>query len=250
MLKKYGKVYVILIGNKARQGKDTVAQYMKKHLDNVHIIHFADPLKMEVMNKMREFPLIQQSPECYTLLDTYDNPEGYYPKFKFLDKAEVPYLNEIFNKRKIDVYWGMDGNGFDKHKDGEMLQFWGTDFRRKLCDENYWVNVIDQWIKKIRDNSENVLYNGKNVYICIPDTRFKNEYEYLKTLPSTSYIGVFAKVERFKNKTRFVASDRDPMHESEVNLDDVEPEYVIKNDKTLKNLEKETLKFIKYLHSI
>ena len=250
MLKKYGKVYVILIGNKARQGKDTVAQYMKKHLDNVHIIHFADPLKMEVMNKFREYPLIHQSPECYILLDTYDNPEGYYPKFKFVLKEEVPYLDEIFKKRNLKEYWGMNGNGHDEHKDGEMLQFWGTDFRRNLCDENYWVNIIDQWIKEIRDKNEKVLNEGKNVYICIPDTRFKNEYEYLKTLPSTSYIKSFIKIERCKKGIRFVAKDRDPNHRSEVDLDDVTPDYIIKNDKTLKNLEKETLKFIKYLHSI
>lgn len=248
MYKKDGKVFVILIGNKARQGKDMVAQYMKKHLDNVHIIHFADPLKMEVMNKIREFPLILQSPECYTLLDTYDNPEGYYPIFKHIERKQVPFLENIFNKRNITEYWGMNGNGFDAYKDGEMLQFWGTDFRRNLCSENYWVDIIDGWIKEIRDKSKNELRNGKNVYICIPDTRFKNEYNYLSTIQSDECIAKFIKVERYKNGVRFVASDRDPLHKSETDLDDIVPEYIIVNDKTLKSLEKETIKFIKYLH--
>lgn len=249
MYKKDGKVFVILIGNKARQGKDMVAQYMKKHLENVHIIHFADPLKMEVMNKVREFPLILQSPECYTLLDSYDNPEGYYPLFKHIEREKLPLLENIFNKRNIHEYWGMNGNGFDEHKDGEMLQFWGTDFRRELCNNDYWVNIIHQWIETIRHDNNKILHSGQNLYICIPDTRFKNEVNFLDTLASTTHVKHFIKVERYKNGKRFITSDRDPNHQSEIDLDDVMPGYTIINDKTLKNLEKETIKFIKYLHS-
>ena len=51
----------------------------------------------------------------------------------------------------------------------KMLQFWGTNVRRKQND-NYWVNIVK---KQIEDNLKN------NVYSFITDARFVNELEML-----------------------------------------------------------------------
>ena len=52
-----------------------------------------------------------------------------------------------------------------------LLQWWGTDFRRKLFGKDYWVNTIEKVIEK---------YNYEADLIIIPDVRFANEFEWIK----------------------------------------------------------------------
>lgn len=189
---------IIGLGHKARQGKDWIAAKAVEG-DNLSIIlHFADPLKEEVENKERKFPLIYIDDSAYNLLSDSKN-------ITYISKLpeEVPYLHKIIQERNITEYWGMDS------KDSKMLQFWGTDFRR-ASDDNYWVNKIKEQIES---------FNGKYRKVYIPDVRFKNELAFIREMG-----GIYIEVIRVNKDTgdRWLDDSRDPNHASEIDLDNAE----------------------------
>ena len=230
-----GKHHLLFIGSKARQGKDETANIISKLKGNTYIFHFGDPLKIELTNTERKYPLVIKKDNTVQILDNF--AMGRYRHFNL---NEVPYLKKILSERQIDKYWGQDG------KDREMLQFWGTDYRRRKLTDNYWVNIVDQWIDEIISKKSN-----KDTYICIPDTRFKNEarlalkYKKHPLFEDTQNTSRYINVQRFnEDGTRYVAEDGDPNHASEIDLDDYEADYTIISKSGIENLELEVVKFL------
>lgn len=213
------KVFIIGFGSKARQGKDTSAEFIKELRKNVHIIHFADAVKEECSNPKKEFPLISETivngVPMYLLLDR-DN------KFQMFYKEQLPKLQKIFDDRGINQYFAMES------KDGEILQFWGTEFRRMQVNDRYWINKVDEKIQNILANVDG---SDEPVYILVPDTRFKNEFNYIKSWDKSVFAkGIYVNVRRYNEDnqgSRYLATDRDPNHPSEIGLDDVEPDYYL-----------------------
>jgi len=155
------------------------------------------------MNSNSSYPLIKQEfvtkeKTYYTVLSNKETGERFA-----ISNINDPYLHKIFTERKITEYWGMTD------KDPEILQFWGTNFRRKHIDPLYWINKT---ITKARTIA-NELQAG---YILIPDTRFKNEADALH-LNGGYYIKV---VRTNEHGGQYVSSDRDPNHSSEIDLQD------------------------------
>ena len=199
---------IIGLGHRARQGKDYAAQYIANTFGNVHILHWADALYKEVqhIDHKDNFPLIKKEGNIYSVFDTIGHDGS--PIHRLFTKDEVPKLDKIFSDRGIFEYEGME------EKDSELLQFWGTDYRRKIFGANYWVNRTLQDIKSIDDNS----------IIVIPDTRFFNEFDTIKFMD-----GIYVEVERYNlDNSRYYANDRDPNHPSENELDDISYDYIIK----------------------
>lgn len=101
-----------------------------------------------------------------------------------------------------------------------ILQGWGTDFRRRLCGTNYWVERLLFKLAKIPHDN--------NTIIIIPDTRFINEIEALRQLSAIMW-----KVDRSKefvdNGYRLIPQDTDT-HQSET-----EWEVFNKWDKVIEN---------------
>ena len=94
-----------------------------------------------------------------------------------------------------------------------ILQGWGTDYRRKLCGENYWVNVMEKAIQHM----------SRCDIILIPDVRFQNEYDFVKRA-----CGMLIRV----NRTGLVSDT----HKSETELDNNTFDFTITNDDTLESL--------------
>lgn len=219
-------IYIIGLGNKARQGKDVVANILRNKVGGT-IIHFADELKREVINIERKFPLVER---------TYTN-NLYYYIIKYnndtcivLSEYVVPRLHEIFNSRNIDIYMGMEGNGNDQLKDSEMLQFWGTDWRRNMCSDRYWVDIVINKIESIIKNYTEDYIKNNNLFFIIPDVRFKNELECLREyqLKSKFIKFYFVKVQRInENGSQYIDPNRDPKHPSETELDSVDADFYI-----------------------
>jgi len=205
---------LIGLGHKARQGKDITASMISELYKNVHVAHWADSLYKEVKNEERKYPLIvrvsNQTDVWYQLLDNAEY--GDYLQFK---ATEVPQINEIFKERGITSYWGMD------EKDSPILQFWGTGFRRSLCGEEYWVDKTMETIKEIDNRYGNNI--EQPAIILIPDTRFLNELSAI-TRNNGYYIDL---VRLNEDGTRFIATDRDPNHASEMGLDGILSRYGI-----------------------
>lgn len=207
----YPKIILLGFGHRARNGKDTVANMLKEKLDNVEIIHWADGVYEECINANSTYPLIVQ--EFVTKTKSYysvlqDKKTG--DRFAISSQTD-PYLHKIFMDRKITEYQGMD------LKDAEILQFWGTNYRRTFCDKDYWVNLT---INKARDIAEKM----SSGFILIPDTRFKNEVDSIR-MNGGYYIKV---IRTKKDGTQFISDDRDPTHPSEAELNDYPAEVTLK----------------------
>ncbi|KKN03321.1 hypothetical protein LCGC14_1108860 [marine sediment metagenome] len=198
----YPDVIMIGLGHRARNGKDTVANMLKEQLGNVEIIHWADGVYEECTNRNTAYPLIKQeftgpSKIYYSVLD--DKQTGARIA---ISNISDPFLHNIFTKRNITEYQGMIS------KDPEILQFWGTNFRRTLCDPNYWVKLT---MKK----ANTLALNMDRGVIIIPDTRFINEAEAV-----TINKGFYVRVVRIKEDgSQYIADDRDPNHPSEAELE-------------------------------
>lgn len=215
--------YIIGLGNRARNGKDSTAEYLASKNNNSHIVHWADALYEECQNPLRIHPLIKKmtgintsgdTAEFYYLLDDFTDS----PRYRYCVRTiyEVPKIHE-FMKDKGNEYWGMD------EKEPILLQGWGTDHRRN-SDPNYWVNITVNRINTIVDDN-----NNGDIFIYVPDTRFENEVDALLN----DLGGIWIQVERYhENGDRYYAEDRDPNHPSEASLENYiqlgKYDYVIK----------------------
>ena len=94
-----------------------------------------------------------------------------------------------------------------------ILQGWGTDYRRKLCGEDYWVRIMEKAIQHM----------SRCDIILIPDVRFQNEYDFVKRA-----CGMLIRV----NRTGLVSDT----HKSETELDNNTFDFTITNDDTLESL--------------
>ena len=103
----------------------------------------------------------------------------------------------------------------DKERFRPLLQWWGAEFRRGYCGDDYW-------IKKMRLAA--ATWYARD-WLIITDVRFPNEAELVRELD-----GVLIRVER--------DTGLDDTHDSETALDDYDHfDFRFKNDGSLDDLE-------------
>lgn len=129
---------------------------------------------------------------------------------------------------KLEVALGcnVDVDFVNEHKENFrlILQGWGTDFRRRLFGDDYW---IKKWMIAMSRTVTNPF-----MVVCT-DVRFLNEAEAIRNLG-----GILWRV----NRTN---SDRLPdLHQSEVELNGIETDSVLFNNYTVENLKTETNKLL------
>lgn len=100
----------------------------------------------------------------------------------------------------------------DEHKEQlrPLLQAWGTEFRRNLCDQNHWVRQLAARLNGVEDDA----------IVIVTDVRFENEVEFIHQQG-----GVVARVVRDTDRT-----DPCDLHSSEVNLDTLKADALFLND--------------------
>jgi energy-coupling factor transporter ATP-binding protein EcfA2 len=81
-------------------------------------------------------------------------------------------------KNEVAQATGFTREYMEEHKDNFrlILQGWGTDFRRKLCGEDYWIHrTVEQinWLRRLP---------VPPALIIVTDCRFKNEAETVRQL--------------------------------------------------------------------
>jgi len=251
------KIYLIGLGHRARNGKDSVAEFIRQTEPNTIIYHFADPLKEEVMNKDRKIPLIYREKSRFANHYWYSvwSHDGEY---RTIAEEHMTFLHKIFEDRKINEYWGMDGNGSDDKKDGPMLQFWGTNWRRQRFSQSYWVDKVEKYfVDTILTNCDVEKSHPKkineNLYFLLSDTRFRNEVKWIRTVSKNYFdldiVGAYLKVVRYnEDGTPYYDPDRDPNHQSEVDLEGVEPNYLIEaKSGEMEVLREKTVEFLEHI---
>lgn len=124
-------------------------------------------------------------------------------------------------KHEVSEITGFRIDHIEEHKSDfrTLLQVWGTDFRRKMCGDDYWLKKMAEIIDKSTHHYD-VLF--------ITDCRFENEAAFIKEMGG-KIIRVIRRIE-IHNLTDL--PDLDP-HASENALDDYDGfDYVLNNDKT------------------
>lgn len=123
-------------------------------------------------------------------------------------------------------YFGWDGN---KDESGRrLLQHVGTDLVRK-SDNNYWVNAFKAFIK---------CFGGEFDTIIVGDCRFKNEL--LSDPMATAFLSAYGygtthiRISRPGYDNGLTPEQK--QHLSEIDLDDVKPDFLIVNNGDLRSL--------------
>jgi hypothetical protein len=113
----------------------------------------------------------------------------------------------------------------EMHQDGTkekyrlLLQFWGTEFKRGMVSDTYWVDMLRDWILEHCTSTQEI--------VLVPDIRFPNEVAMIRKLG-----GVVIKVRR---PIKLAVKD---VHPSETALDEFhEWDIIIHNAAELTYLE-------------
>lgn len=117
------------------------------------------------------------------------------------------------------TFFGWDGN---KDENGRhILQYVGTDVIRKQSPD-FWVDFISSILKYFGDNWD---------YCIIPDSRFPNEIDKLK---SDGFDVTHLRVVR----SNFISplTEEQQMHPSETALDDIKADFYIENNGSIADL--------------
>jgi len=123
-------------------------------------------------------------------------------------------------------YFGWDGQKDNKGR--ELLQHVGTDIVRAK-DENYWINFVVQIIDMFKDEWD---------YVLIPDCRFPNEADVIKS----KFDSIAIRVVRPGYKNHLTEEQRH--HASEISMDGYKFDYIINNPGT-EGLEENVADFIR-----
>lgn len=117
-------------------------------------------------------------------------------------------------KEELAAACGVTPHFIEEHKDSFRLglQWWGTEFRRKLFgDDQYWVNKAHEALRHIT-----------SPVVVVPDVRFPNEANWVKSMG-----GVNVRIVRTADLPISVDA-----HSSETALDGYEFDYTLNNNMT------------------
>lgn len=208
---------VIGLGYKKRVGKDEIAKYLIE-TKGCKKVWFAEALYDECKKLIIIAPkeIRENSPITFS----FDSLP-----FLTLSFKNIPKKNEFlrwFSEVKIGINEFQDCYDGMKDKDRWLLQWWGTDVRRNMVDDKYWVNIFIKKVKKIQEES-------RMIDIVVTDMRFPNEREVIED----ELDGVAVKISR-----PGLPTDGTENHESETALDNQEFKYNIKNNGTIEDLHK------------
>ena len=203
---------IISVGYKYRRGKDTVGSILRERY-GFEIWHWADEVYTECSAACiiftrdsvgRESLTIDQIPVVTSSLVGIASA--------WIREADGAECRDVSGTQTYS-YHGM------KEKDGRLLQWWATEFRRNLFELDYWMDRLSD-----RYNREGP------VRLVVPDTRFPNEAAWIRAMN-----GQMWRVDR--DEPVGGHRNRDPNHASETSLDSwTDWDHVFDNNGTTENL--------------
>lgn len=206
---------IIGLGHRARQGKDTAAGYLSSKYKYVHL-SFAKALYDEVMDCDKD--LIHywiREKELYV----WDCNIGEYGPVD-INRVNPGLISGIILKNGI-YDPGVPDSPILRvpvmvEKDRDLLQWWGTEYRRNLYDSGYWLQKLHELMIDI---------DGP---VVISDVRYPNEADFIKKLGGTMI--------NIKGRAAAEMSDVHNAHISETAMDCYDYDYYIINSGTINDL--------------
>lgn len=126
------------------------------------------------------------------------------------------------------AFFGWDGNKDERGR--TLLQYVGTDVIRKKAPD-FWVDFISRILS---------YFDGDWDYVIIPDTRFPNEINRLKT---DGFDVIHLRIVRSGFPSPLTPEQQ--RHPSETALDNTKPDYYIYNNSSLENLNSKIIEWVK-----
>lgn len=216
-------VQTVLLSGKQGSGKTTIQKKLAEDLANsghsVVLVNFADELyKLQniIYDRFHKMALANPDNGHEQLTAKLQHPiivrEIKKDLYKHIGdclgtQLYVPDLDEVLER--FLVFDWKPHHPLPPVKDGELLQFLGTEWGRKTFGENIWVQLVD---RKLVKNSLNLIQ-----YSIIGDTRFENEFDYF---PSALRVRLHCYEEIRKLRCSYWRGNTN--HPSEVGLDQYE----------------------------
>lgn len=211
-------------------GKDTSADILKDNKIAAGSISFAGPLKkiccevFKLHHNLVNDPILKEKPlEQPIVLKA--------AHFRKINLLLTDYLSqdEFFYTPHSTSIAGLEG--IELKTPREILQFIGTEYIRN--------RVHPDWHLRAAFSNSTLAKLDENGVYCVTDARFPNEYTFLAEKFGEDFMGFY--VERPEAEEKLAVST----HDSERQVLEVKKlipeENIIKNDKTLKDLEKQLL---------
>lgn len=151
--------------------------------------------------------------------------------------ASAPVIRLAFAdelKREVAQACGVKIDFIETHKENFrlLLQAWGTEFRRGLYGDSYWVHRMERAIHRVSAASAN-----RNTIVCLTDVRFPNEAGLVR-----KFGGKLIRIHRPTN-------DRTDSHASETAMDEWPADLTIENDADLPSLRRVVMALNQRLHN-
>ena len=142
-------------------------------------------------------------------------------------KEEIAkFLSEEFCSKYSYTQYMEWMSGPNKEQYRLLMQWWGTEGRRMLIADDYW-------LQELEDHASYV----KSAVLIVPDVRFKNEVNFIKKQKGLNV---------YVNRPGFVGEN----HPSEKDLDDFNGwDYYIYNDKAIEDLKDQVRELAMLIHS-
>lgn len=181
---------IIGLSGKKRHGKDTTGGIIETLRPNVVRIAYADALKREVAEMIVSY--VEKNPKQWAGGVIYD-------------EKLIQHYVDLMNNDQIDPETGVAY----KEQFRLVLQWWGTEFRRKLFGDDYWRKRLEDKLKGL----------DPEAIAVITDVRFPDEANQIKMLG-----GVMVRINR-------PGMPPSGTHESETALDNYASfDYHLNND--------------------
>ena len=131
--------------------------------------------------------------------------------YSFITNCDPSVIRVAFAdalKKEVAAACGVTVDFINSNKDifRPMLQWWGTEFRRGLCGDDYWLRCLEDTINGLPDGST----------VFVTDVRFLNEANFIHTLG-----GHVVKVTRIGAPAPAGSTSG---HASEVELEQIQPD--------------------------
>ena len=188
---------IIGLVGRAGAGKDTVALILAE-TEGVTPIAFADALRQEVKNAFGV------GIECMLHRDEKEQP------------TKSLAIERCSDKRFIARMTALAENPYSPRSPREILQLWGTEYRRECDSYTYWIDRLQETI-------DHHATGGKAVVVT--DVRFVNEALYLKQIGASLW-RVYRPIAELAIST----------HSSESEIERIEVDRIIVNDGSIGQL--------------